>query len=38
MLEASTVRREGLEKALRAKLEQEVWRLKEDGIRLRGQT
>lgn len=36
MLETSTVRREGLEKALRVKLEQEIWRLKEEGIRFKG--
>ena len=37
ILEASTVRREGLEKALRVKLEQEIWRLKEEGIKLKGE-
>ena len=36
ILETSTVRREGLEKALRVKLEQEIWRLKEESIRLKG--
>lgn len=35
MLEASTVRREGLEKALRVKLEREIRRLKEENISLR---
>ena len=38
MLETSTVRREGLEKALRLKLEQEVSRLKEENIGLKGIT
>lgn len=37
ILEASTVRREGLEKALRVKLEQEIRRLKEEGIKLKGE-
>lgn len=37
ILEASTVRREGLEKALRVKLEQEIWRFKEEGIKLKGE-
>lgn len=36
VLEAGTMRREGLEKALRSKLEQEVRRLKEESISLRG--
>ena len=36
ILEASTLRREGLEKALRVKLEHEIRRLKEEGINLKG--
>ena len=36
MLEASTVRREGLEKTLRVKYEQEIRRIKEENINLKG--
>ncbi len=37
LLEAGTVRRGGLEKALRSKLEEEVCRLKEETISLKGE-
>ena len=36
MLESSAMRREGLEKSLRVKLEQEIWRLKEENICIKG--
>lgn len=36
ILEASTQRREGLEKALRIKLEQEIRRIKEENISIKG--
>lgn len=37
MLEVSTSRREGLEKTLRSKLEQEISRLKEEIVGLKGE-
>jgi hypothetical protein len=37
ILESNTMRREGLEKALRVKLEEEIRRLKEEVIKLKGE-